>query len=69
VTETGWTWHYVDEQLTLSELFALYAHWNRSPTVRTMVAGYLGVEKKSVGSSDKSNLGELLDMFPDGAID
>lgn len=39
---TGWTWEYVDEQLTLPRVLALTGYWRRVPPLAEMFAGFAG---------------------------
>lgn len=50
MTSFGWSWEYVDEQMTLPRLYAIWKQWKRSPPVHLMIAGYLGYLKPSFES-------------------
>ena len=61
----GWTWDYVEQNITAPRLLALYGYMEKNPPLHMMVAAYLGLsaEEKKTGDLD-----ELLAMFPDGSI-
>lgn len=42
----GWSWEYVDEQMTLHRLYSIWKQWNRFPPLHMMVGAYLGYGKK-----------------------
>jgi cytochrome c peroxidase len=46
----------------LPALMALYAHWGKVPTLRVMVAAYLGIKRDKPQTDD---LGDLVAMFAD----
>ncbi|MGB8422178.1 hypothetical protein [Paraburkholderia sp.] len=45
MTTFGWSWEYVDEQMTLPRLHAVWKQWKRFPPIHKMVAVYLGMGK------------------------
>jgi hypothetical protein len=42
VVETGWTWEYIDERVTLPRLSALIRYWGEHPPVSLLVRQFLG---------------------------
>ena len=45
--ETGWTWEYVDEEMTLPRCDGFVALWKQTPPLRTtlrIIAGALGMK-------------------------
>lgn len=47
MTAFGWTWEYVDEQMTLPRVKAIWMQWKRFPPLHIMVGTYLGYGKKA----------------------
>jgi hypothetical protein len=45
MTTFGWSWEYVDEQMTLPRLHSVWKQWKRFPPIHKMVAVYLGMAK------------------------
>jgi len=43
---TGWTWDYVDENMTMERLNALTGYWEDHPPLQAMIASYFGIESK-----------------------
>ena len=62
----GWTWEYIDDFMTLPRLTAMYKHWEGSPPVHWMIAGYLGVKKDKAAAAKpaEQDLSELFALFP-----
>lgn len=60
---TGWTWEYIDHNVTLPILEGFAEYWGEAPPVGELVAAYLGAQG---GSSEgpKEDIGELLQMMP-----
>lgn len=65
----GWTWEYIDEEVTLPRLDAIIKHWQQVPPLSVSaaaIASALGVgpaakrEKKTSGEQDPSALLEML---------
>jgi hypothetical protein len=42
----GWSWEYVDDQMTLPRLEIIWRQWKRFPPLHMMVGAYLGYGKK-----------------------
>lgn len=59
----GWTWEYVDRNITLHQLNAIYARWEVFPPIHCMVAQYFGLGK-SKDATPTGNLDDLLAFFP-----
>ena len=72
---TGWTWDYVWETLSVDRLQALEKDWGAEPMTHILVAAFMGVEVKPVGSDEfkitpYDELKEILGgLFPEGAIE
>jgi hypothetical protein len=47
MTTFGWTWEYVDDEMTLPRLHAIFRQWKRFPPVHIMVANYLGYKDET----------------------
>lgn len=41
----GWTWEYVDDNMTLERLNAMELYWKENPPLHILVANYMGYEK------------------------
>jgi hypothetical protein len=69
IAATGWTWEYIDENMTLARLAALNEHWDRFPPTHKALArlcsAFLKEEPKHVAKSDnkKGTLSDLMAMF------
>ena len=46
ICETGWTWEYVDERMTLPRLRDFIDHWKNAPPLRVALGAVLGAGKK-----------------------
>lgn len=55
---TGWTWDYVDEQMTFPRLEALNKYWRQHPPVHILVAGYIGY-KAPAPIEENNNQGDM----------
>lgn len=42
----GWSWEYVDEQMDMFRLKAVFKQWSRFPPLHLMVGAYLGYGKE-----------------------
>jgi hypothetical protein len=72
-TETGWTWEYVDEEMTLERLDGFTANWNRSPPVSSLgsiLLAIFGAKPAKKGSRPEppkiehtAQAGEYLEAF------
>lgn len=49
----GWTWDYIDNNMTLSRLEAMNEYWAENPPVHQLVAAYLGYKGSSKDSGKK----------------
>lgn len=38
----GWTWEYIDENMTIPRWNAIASYWRRHPPVHELVAGFTG---------------------------
>lgn len=47
MTNFGWSWEYVDEQMTLPRLYAIWKQWRRFPPLHMMVGAYFGYGKEA----------------------
>lgn len=64
--ETGWTWEYVDEEMTLPRLDEFTKLWNRHPPLRVAVhaiAIALGMENSTPAVKKKPDLGAYIEGF------
>lgn len=50
---TGWTWDYVENNITMPRLRALHEEWQRHPPLPIMVAAYLGIKQKEEGTGEE----------------
>lgn len=41
----GWTWEYIDENMTMERLASCDLYWKESPPIHILVAQYLGYTK------------------------
>ena len=48
----GWTWEYIDENMTLPRLYSIYKHWERRPPTHWMIASYFGIGNEPEKSTD-----------------
>lgn len=63
---TGWTWEYIDDQMTLPRLYGLYEYWRDHPPLHALVAAFLGVKPSPKPESKQENT--LDQMIGDFAI-
>lgn len=67
--ETGWTWEYVDEEMTLPRCDGFVALWKQTPPLRTtlrIIAGALGMKAPESGATDaKSTVQPVSSAKPD----
>lgn len=50
---SGWTWEYVENQLTLPQMRAMYEEWQHNPPVPMMVAAFLGIKPHTSGTHEE----------------
>lgn len=68
----GWSWEYIDEEMTLPRMAAISKHWEQVPPVSITLAGIaaaLGVkkpEKANVQQDMSALMGELGGMLKGG---
>lgn len=62
ITVTGWTWEYIDENMTLPRLAGLSAYWESHPPTHIIAAAYAGIEPKEKGGNANA------DGVPDFAL-
>jgi hypothetical protein len=48
----GWSWEYIDEQMTLPRLRAIWKQWNRFPPLHMMVGAYFGYGKEKKAAAE-----------------
>jgi hypothetical protein len=67
----GWTWEYIDAQMTIPRLLAINEYQSNAPPLHIMVASYFGLGKKAGDKSVGGKRGEpgftddgLLDAIP-----
>jgi hypothetical protein len=64
----GWSWEYIDEEMTLPRMAAISKHWDKIPPLSISLAGIamaLGVKKPEKMTAEKaqSSMDELLGMM------
>ncbi len=67
ITATGWTWEYVDENMTMPRLEELREYWTETPPVHVCVAAYLldkGGKSKEKPLEGDAGVGYLMSLFP-----
>lgn len=60
----GWSWEYIDEQMTIPRLDAINAYHRKHPPLHLAVAAYLGVGEKARPSELTDDGRSLFDLFP-----
>lgn len=62
---TGWTWEYIDENMTLPRLCELSAYWGKNPPTHIIAAAYVGYKPQATGG--EGDAGELPEfaLLPD----
>ena len=43
---TGWTWEYIDENMTLPRLYEMSEYWAEHPPLHLLVAAVVGAKPK-----------------------
>ena len=69
ICETGWTWEYVDERMTLPRFRDLIDHWKTAPPLRVALGAFMGAGKKEkmlapggkAPPADGSNMGLMIE--------
>ena len=68
ICETGWTWEYVDERMTLPRLRDFIDHWKTAPPLRISVGALIGagkkekiVQKESLPNSSASDMAAMVE--------
>lgn len=56
ILETGWTWEYVDEEMTIPRIMGFRAVWKQTPPLRVALAALL---KGFGGGSDEVAAGSM----------
>ena len=44
ISQTGWTWEYIDAHMDIPRLIAMNRHWRQHPPLQVMVQNYLGIK-------------------------
>ena len=44
ISQTGWTWEYIDAHMDIPRLLAMNRHWRQHPPLQAMVQAYLGIK-------------------------
>jgi hypothetical protein len=60
----GWTWEYIDEQMTIPRLEAITAYQREFPPQHVLIAAYLGAGKKAKTSEFTEDGQSVFDVFP-----
>ena len=62
----GWTWEYIDDNMTIPRLRAITEYQNSNPPTHVLVAAYMGVGTKSASKPSEvdANGKSLLDVVP-----
>lgn len=50
---TGWTWDYVEDNITMPRLRALHEEWRRCPPLPIMVAAWLGIMPREESTGEE----------------
>ena len=69
--ETGWTWEYVDEEMTLPRLDGFLKLWKVTPPLRAMlatIASALGWEQTGAAPAKKKDLGAYIEGFASAGL-
>lgn len=53
---TGWTWDYIDDNMTIPRYLALAKYWKEWPPIHKLVAAYLGYK----GKKEEASLDEFI---------
>jgi len=62
----GWSWEYIDEEMTLPRMESVMKHWDKIPPVSVTLAGIaaaLGVKREEKKEVDAGNIEELARLF------
>ena len=54
ITITGWTWEYINENMTLPRLASLSAYWNKHPPTHFLAAWYSGYKPPEPADGESS---------------
>lgn len=64
----GWTWEYIDANMTIPRLKEITAYQKQNPPTHVMIAAYLGIGAEESGTAGSSGYDEngqsLFDLFP-----
>jgi hypothetical protein len=60
----GWTWEYIDENMTIPRLNTVHTHWEYAPPVHMMIASFFGLKRPGSKKQQDAAIAELLAMFP-----
>jgi len=65
ITVTGWTWDYIDDEMTLPRLEALNKYWSDFPPVHLTMAAYVGIKPKKGGkkAQNKEDFDRMVAAF------
>jgi hypothetical protein len=64
VISTGWTWEYIDDNMTLPRMEALNQYWVDNPPLHLLVRGLVGYKPPAGGSeADRGSADELVAIF------
>ena len=67
ITCFGWTWRYIDEEMTLPRLDAFTEYWKSNPPMHQMVATYLGYKSAEKKEPEKDmTLADLMSALGGG---
>jgi hypothetical protein len=61
IASTGWTWDYIDANMTLPRLYALSHYWNDNPPLHILVAAFLNVKPKV--KAEEQSIDQLFSDF------
>ncbi len=68
ITITGWTWEYIDEQMTLPRLYGLSDYWRDHPPLHILIGAFLGVKPAGKPKTTEQQESDLNQMVADFAI-
>lgn len=63
--DTGWTWEYIGQCLTLPRLYAMLDYWKQFPPLREAVAAFVGVPQSRSPVKPLDNAALTRDMHAD----
>jgi len=62
ITATGWTWDYIDENMTLPRLASLTAYWRSHPPTHVIAAAFTGIKPQNAETDIMEGKGKKADF-------